>query len=155
MEKRMKDSMTEKTFLLMPRHSNASDMLFGGQLMEWIDEMGGIVSRRHCNTETITASVDQLNFQKGASIGEMIVLIGRMTYVGRTSMEVKVDTYVERMDGKRYQINSAYLVMVSIDKERNPLPVPSLLVETETEKEEWESAKRRYDLRKQRRIEGF
>ena len=39
--------MTEQTYLLMHRHINGYGRLFGGQLMQWIDELAGIVSMRH------------------------------------------------------------------------------------------------------------
>jgi acyl-CoA hydrolase len=151
----VEDSLTEQTYLLMPKHSNGYGRLFGGKLAEWIDEMAGIVSRRHCQTETTTACIDNLNFKQSAKVGDMLVLRGRMTYVGRTSMEVRVDTYVEELSGIRKMINRAYLVMVSVDEKNKPIPVPGLIVETEAQKAEWESGLKRYELRKQRRKEGF
>ena len=153
--KRVEDSLTEQTYLLMPKHSNGYGRLFGGKLVEWIDEMAGIVSRRHCQTETTTACIDNLNFKASAQTGDMRVLRGKMTYVGTTSMEVRVDTYVEDLNGLRKMINRAYLVMVSVDENNNPIPVPGLVIETESQKAEWESGMKRYALRKQRRKEGY
>ena len=121
--KRVDDSLTEQTYLLMPKHSNGYGRLFGGKLVEWIDEMAGIVSRRHCQTETTTACIDNLNFKASAKTGDMLVLRGKMTYVGRTSMEVRVDTYVEDLNGLRKMINRAYLVMVSVDENNNPIQI--------------------------------
>ena len=46
-KKRVKDSETEQSYLLMHRHINGYGRLFGGQLMQWIDELAGIVSMRH------------------------------------------------------------------------------------------------------------
>lgn len=153
--RRVEDSLTEQTYLLMPKHSNGYGKFFGGKLMEWIDEMAGIVSRRHCLTETTTAAVDNLNFKASAKTGDMIVLRGRITYVGRTSMEVRVDTYVEELTGIRKMINRAYIVMVSVDENQMPMPVPGLLLEKEAEKAEWEGGQKRYELRKERRTAGF
>lgn len=153
--KRVEDSRTEQTYLVMHRHINGYGRLFGGQLMQWIDEMAGIVSKRHTGMETTTASIDNLNFKAAAFLNDMVVLIGRITYVGRTSMEVRVDTYVEDLEGMRRVINRAYLVMVALDPEGRPRKVPRLAVETESEKAEWESGQKRYLLRQQRRKEGF
>ena len=91
--------MTEQTYLLMHRHINGYGRLFGGQLMQWIDELAGIGSMRHAGGRITTASIDNLNFKAGAYLNDTIVLIGRITYVGRTSMEVRVDTYVEDLEG--------------------------------------------------------
>ena len=85
----------------------------------------------------------------------MVVLIGKLTYVGRTSMEVRVDAYVEDSTGMRKTINRAYIVMVAINEEGSPIPVPGLIVSTENEKYEWECGEKRYQLRKTRRLEGY
>ena len=148
-------SLTKTVHSLRPTDINGFGRLFGGQLMQWIDELAGIVARRHSGGQVTTASVDNLVFKKGAYINDILVMIGRVTYVGRTSMEVRVDTYVEDEQGKRSMINHAYLVMVMIDDDGNAIEVPQLIVRTESEKAEWAGGKRRYVLRKERRKEGY
>ena len=91
-QKYVEDSRTENTYLIMPKHINGYGRLFGGVLMQWIDEVAGTVARRHAGSIVTTACVDNLNFKAGAYLGNTIVLIGKMTYVGKTSMEVRVDT---------------------------------------------------------------
>lgn len=154
-KKRVSDSVVETVHIVRPNHLNGANRLFGGILMQWIDEVAGIVAKRHSKCNVITASVDNLRFMQGAYQNEMIVIIGRLTYVGTTSMEVRVDTYVENKEGVRKAINRAYFVMVALDENDHPVPVPQLILETETEKAEWESAKRRREIRDQRKIEGF
>lgn len=83
------------------------------------------------------------------------MLIGRVTFVGRTSMEVRVDTYIESIEGIRKPINRAYLTLVAIDAQGNPVEVPGLILETEAQKAEWEAGIRRREMRRQRREEGF
>jgi acyl-CoA hydrolase len=153
--KRVSDSLTEHVQILMPTHINGADRLFGGQLMEWIDVVAAVVARRHSGHNVTTAAIDNLQFKAGAYINNTLVLIGRITYVGKTSMEVRVDTYVEDLKGMRKVVNRAYLVMVALDEDGNPVEVPSLIIETETERAEWESGKKRYSLRRSRRMEGY
>lgn len=153
--KRVEDSLTEQTYLLMHRHINGYGRLFGGQLLSWIDELAGIVATRHSESRITTASIDNLNFKSGAYLNDTIVLIGRVTYVGKSSMEVRVDTYIESLDGMRKVINRAYVVMVAIDEEGRAVQVPGLQVETESQKAEWEAGEKRYQLRKERRREGY
>lgn len=155
MEKRVEDSQTEQTHLLMPQHINGSGRLFGGQLLAWIDETAGIVGRRHSGRDVVTAAIDNLQFKAGAYRNDIIVLIGRVTYTGRTSMEVRVDTYVESPDGMRRPINRAFLMLVAVDENQKPVPVPGLTVETESQKAEWEGAVKRKEFHKKRRTEGF
>lgn len=153
--KKVADSKTEQVQLLMPPHINGAGKLFGGKLMEWIDILAGIVARRHSESNVLTAAIDNMQFKMGANLNDILVLVGRITYVGNSSMEVRVDTYVEDILGQRKIINRAYLVMVAVDDEGKPVPVPALTLETLTEEMEWKSGSRRYKLRKKRREEGY
>lgn len=154
-QKYVEDSRTENTYLIMPKHINGYGRLFGGILLQWIDEVAGIVAHRHAGSIVTTACVDNLNFKAGAYLGDTVVLIGRMTYVGKTSMEVRVDTYAEDADGTRRMINRAYEVLVALDENDKKIEVPGLIVETEAQRAEWIGGEKRYKLRKQRRKEGF
>jgi acyl-CoA hydrolase len=153
--KKVSDSLTEQQYLICPAHINHYGRLFGGQLLKWIDELAGIVAIRHCGSTVTTAAIDNLQFQAPAYTGDMIVLRGFVTYVGRTSMEVRVDTYRESLDGKREMINRAYIDMVAINCKGQPEEVPQLLLENEEQRQEYEAAQKRKLLRKQRRQEGF
>ena len=115
--------------MVRPQHLNASDRLFGGALMQWIDEVAGMVAKRHTRRNVITASVDSLSFLRGAYVKDTVVIIGKVTYVGNTSMEVKVDTYVEALSGERTPINHAYFTMVALDKNDKPVRAPRLELE--------------------------
>lgn len=153
--KRVSDSKTEQVQIVMGEQINGDNRLFGGKLVEWIDIVAGVVARRHSNRAVTTVSIDKLHFKEAAHINDIIVLVGKITYVGRTSMEVRVDTFVEDRNGIQRPINHAYLVMVALDEQENPVPVPGLILETEQEKAEWEAGKKRTELRKLRRKEFF
>ena len=153
--KKVSDSLTEQQYLIRPTHINHYGRLFGGQLIYWIDELAGIVAIRHSGAIVTTAAIDNLQFKAPAYEGDMIVLQGMVTNVGRSSMEIRVDTFREALDGTRVMINRAYIDMVAIDSEGHPVEVPELLIETEEEKLEQQAAVRRKALRKQRRQEGF
>lgn len=154
-KKTVAESRMEQVYQVRPEHLNGAGRLFGGKLMEWIDELAGLVGIRHAQRDVITASVDNLKFIRGAYLKDLIVLIGRVTFVGRTSLEVRVDTYIESLDGIRRPINRAYLTLVAVDEEGNPVEVPGLILETESERAEWEAGIKRREMRKQRRTEGF
>lgn len=154
-KRRVADSIVETVHMVRPNHLNAAGRLFGGMLMQWMDEIAGLVAKRHTRMNVITASVDHLRFLKGAYQENVIVIIGKATYVGNTSMEVKVDSYVEKIDGERTLINRAFFTMVALDANDKPTPVPRLLLQTDEEKEEWEKAEKRREMRKQRKEEGF
>mgnify|MGYP001852707763 FL=1 len=155
-ERKVAESQVEIARLVRPNHLNSAGRLFGGLLMQWLDEAAGMVAMRHTRSNVITASVDNLRFIHGAYNGEMVVIIGKVTYVGTTSLEVRLDTYVEHIDdGMRHPINRAYFTMVALDENDKPKPVPRLMIETEAEKAEWEAAKKRREMRMKRKEEGF
>ena len=155
MEKKVSDSYTEQVQLLTKANMNGYNRLFGGTLMEWIDVVAAIAARRHSGRNVTTAVVDTLQFKAPAHTNECLVLRAKLTYAGRTSMEVCVKTYIEGLNGERELINKAYLVMVALDENEEPCEVPKLIPETDEEKNEWESAKRRNALRKKRRAENY
>ncbi len=149
-------SKTEQVHLVQPADLNGGGRLFGGTLLKMIDEVAAIVAMRHTGLKTVTtAAVDNLVFKAGAYVNDLIVLIGYITYTGRTSMEVRVDTYVERSDGMRYPINRAFMVLVALDENNCPTPVPRLLLEDDVQEEENHMARKRQKLRLERRKLGF
>ncbi len=155
--KTVEDSRTEWMKCIQYEDINGSNRLFGGRLMEWMDEVAGIAATRHCGGYVTTAAIDNLQFKKGAFLNDIIVIRAKLTYVGRTSMEVRVDVYVEERDsGTRRVINRAYFTLVQVNDAGRPVPLKyGLKLENEAEEMEWEGAKKRLEIRRMRRVEGF
>lgn len=151
MRKRVSESRTEQVQILSQSTLNGYKRLFGGKLMEWIDIVAAVTARRHSGKNVTTAAVDSLEFTSAAYANDTIVLIGTVTYVGTTSMEICVKTYVEALSGERRLINNAYVIMVALDENECPAQVPGLICETEGERREWRMGKLRNEARKQRR----
>ena len=154
-EKTVEESRVETIRLVRPEDINSAGRLFGGSLMQWMDEVAAMVAKRHVRGNVTTLSVDNLRFLKGAYQEDMIVLIGRLTFVGKTSMEVRVDAYVEGTDGMRRPITRAYFTLVALDGTDRPAPVPGLIRCTSEQRIEWEAGERRRAMRVLRREEGF
>ena len=142
-------SRAEHVHIITPADVNSSYTLFGGMLMQWIDVVAGVVSRRHSGCATRTAAVDHLNFIAPAYIDDIVTIDGRITFVGTTSMEVCVDTFVERLSNpnQRLHVNRAYLTMVAVDENGKPTRVPELICETEAERADYEAGMERRALR--------
>lgn len=153
--KSVQDSLTEQQYLIRPTHINHYGRLFGGELLKWIDELAGIVAIRHSGCTITTAAIDNLQFKAPAHEGDLIVLRGMVTYVGRSSMEIRVDTYKEETGGTRTLVNRAYIDMVAINSEGVPVEVPDIRIETQEQQQEYAAAQKRKALRKQRRQEAF
>ncbi|HPD02085.1 MAG TPA: acyl-CoA thioesterase [Clostridia bacterium] len=153
--KRVSDSKAEQVQILLAGTLNGSGRLYGGQLMAWIDIVAAVVARRHSGRNVTTAFVDSLRFEEPARLNDTVVLKGHLTYVGRTSMEVCVQSFVEDLSGERRLINKAYLIMVALDENELPVEVPPLIVETEEERAEFEAGAKRRALRHSRKSENY
>ena len=149
--KTVDESRVETVRVVRPNHLNGANRLFGGILMQWIDEVAGIVAKRHCMCNVTTASVDNLTFLKGAYQNEMVVIQGKLTWVGSSSMEVCVYTYVENLQGESLRINKAHFRMVALDENDKPVQVPRLILQTEDEHLAWAHGEERRRIRNQRR----
>lgn len=146
------DSFVEMNEIVFPNDANPLGKLMGGRVMQWVDICAAICAGRHANTPVVTASIDQLDFVRPVPIGGVVTLLASLNFAGRTSMEIGVKVFHEdRQSGSRSHVVSAYLTFVSLDLETGrPIPVPSVVPETEEQKRRFEAAKRR---RAQRRAE--
>ena len=145
--------MAEKTTtvqIVMPQHCNgyAKPRLFGGQIMAWIDVVGAVAARRYTGQAVTTVCIDNLTFLQPAYLNDTVVQEAVVTWTGRTSLEVRVDSMVERLDGSRELINRAYAVFVALDDDDKPTPVPPFVPETEEEKRIFQDAEIRKHFRK-------
>lgn len=154
-EKYIKQSKTEQIQIVMSRHINGNSRLFGGALMQWVDVVAATVARRHSETDVTTAFIDSLSFKAPAFLNNIVLLKGKLTFVGTTSMEVRVDSYAEYPGGTKTLVNTAYLVMVAVDENDIPVAVPKLILSTDEEIQEYKRAEKRYSLRKTRNKENY
>ncbi len=142
-------NITTSVEIVLRQHCNGYGRarLFGGQLMSWIDITGAVAARRYTKSNVTTVCVDHLTFLKPAYMGDTVVQEAYVTWTGKTSLEVRVDTFVEKLDGARELTNSAYVVYVALDEDDRPIPVPAFIPETEEEKAEYEAALERRRIR--------
>ena len=145
--------MAEKTStvqIVMPQHCNgySKPRLFGGQIMAWIDVVGAVAARRYTEHAVTTVCIDNLTFLKPAYLNDTVVQEAVVTWTGNTSLEVRVDSMVERLDGSRELINRAYAVFVALDDDDKPTAVPPFVPETEEEKRIFQDAEIRKHFRK-------
>ena len=147
--KKVSESKTTMTELIMPNDTNPLGNLMGGNLMHWMDIAGGICAGRHCEAHVVTASVDHVSFQQAISLGSVIELHAEVTRAFTTSVEVYLEVYVSDFDGKNtVKSNHAYMTFVALDEnKKKPVPVPKIHPVTPEEVLRYEGATRRRELR--------
>jgi len=142
--KKPSESMVEMTELVLPNDANMLGNLLGGKLMHLVDIAGAMAAQRHSNRIVVTAAIDSVDFKYPVKVGEIIILKAKVTWVGRTSMEVAVEVFSEDyINNRRKFTNKAYVTYVAVDSNGKPVEVCGLLPETEEEKREYEAAARR------------
>ncbi|MBK8025989.1 MAG: acyl-CoA thioesterase [Chloroflexi bacterium] len=138
--------------LMGPQEANTHGNVHGGVIMKMVDEAGALAAMRHANRPVVTVAIDSMTFMEPILLGHLVVCSAELTYVGRTSMEVRVEVTTENpLEGQSKVTNIAYLVYVAIDMEGHPTEVAQLNYETPEEEARAEQARQRQAYRKQRR----
>lgn len=147
--KKVSESRTVMTEMIMPNDTNPLGNLMGGNLMRWMDIAGGICALKHCGAYVVTASVDHVSFQSPIKLGDVIKLTACVTRAFNTSIEVYIE--VETTDSLGQQphfTNSAYMTFVALDeRSQRPKQVPPVIPETDEQIRLYEGAVRRRELR--------
>jgi len=144
----VKETLVVKNELLMPNDTNMFNKLMGGKLMYWMDIAGAISAQKLSNSLAVTASVDNISFKHPIEITDVITLTAQVTRSFKTSMEVYIEVVAENIPNKtKRKTNSAFFTFVAVDKSGKPLRVPEAIPETDREKELYEGALRRRQLR--------
>ena len=148
------DSVIEMREMVLPNDTNLLGNLLGGRLMHLIDIAGAMVAQRFSSNIVATVSIDNVDFKYPSKVGNIVTLKAKLTWAGRTSMEVVVDVYTEDfLTGETRFTNKAYLTFVAVDGSGKPTPIPKLLVESEEEKKEFALAEKRREERLKRKLE--
>jgi acyl-CoA hydrolase len=139
--------------LTIPTDANFMGNVFGGQLLAEVDRVAYITASRHSKSNCVTASFDRVDFLAPVRVGEVVDLDSRLTYVGRTSMEVWVRIRAESLEGgDPHPVAEAYVTMVAVGPSNEPIPVPRLTLTTEDERRRFEEGRLRTELRRQSRL---
>jgi len=109
---------------VFPNTTNHYDTLFGGTAMQLMDEVAFIAATRFSRKRMVTVSSDRIDFNKPIPAGTIIELVGRVTYIGNTSVKVRVDIYIEQMysEEKEKAITGEF-TFVAIDENKNPVTI--------------------------------
>ena len=135
------------TEIVLPNDTNTLGNLFGGQLLAWMDVIASVSAHRHCKRVVVTASVNNVSFQKPINHASIVTLEAKVSRAFNSSMEIFVDVFVEdNLTGAKEKCNEAIYTFVAVDQNGGPIQVPELIPETAEEIERYEGALRRKQL---------
>lgn len=147
--KRVSDSFTTMSELVMPNDTNPMNNLMGGNMLRWMDIACAICAGKHTGSAVVTASVDNVAFGSAIKMGEVITLEASVTRAFNTSLEIFVEVFAASMQGTNpRKTHSAYFTFVALNKDNGkPVPSPDVIPLTEIEQQRYNSAMRRRELR--------
>lgn len=147
-EKSWKESLTELQRLVLPPDTNIFNDLYGGRLVEWVDNVAAIVATKHSRRRNVTGSIDSMFFLSPINLGDIVHLTGRINYVHKSTMEIQVDVYSEEgLTGEKSFTTTCMLTYVAITQDGRPTEVPGLILETEDDKERFRQGEIRRETR--------
>ena len=136
------------TEIVLPNDTNGLGNMMGGRLLHLMDKAAAISAQRHANVVCVTAAVDTVEFQSAIRQGEIVIIESQVNRTFRTSMEVELNVWAENpRDETRRKCNRAFYTFVAVDENINPVPVAPIIAETDEEKERYENAAKRRELR--------
>jgi acyl-CoA hydrolase len=124
LEQRKEASETRIFKAVFPNTTNHYDTLFGGSAMHLMDEVAFITATRFSRQKMVTVSSDKIDFKKPIPAGTIVEVVGRVAEVGRTSLKVRIEVYIEEMyaEGRDMAITGMF-TMVAVDDHKKPIPV--------------------------------
>jgi len=136
------------TEMVLPNDTNTLGNLMGGRLLYYMDIAAAIAAQKHSNRIVVTASVDNVSFAEAVKLGNIVTLKAQVTRSFSSSMEVYIEVWAEDIPaGVRVSTNSAFYTFVAVDQTGRPIEVPGVVPETDEEKDRYDSALRRRQLR--------
>jgi acyl-CoA hydrolase len=143
-----RESTTIMTEMVLPNDTNTLDNLMGGRLLYMMDVVAAVAAQKHANRLVVTASVDNVSFAEPIPLGDIVTLEAKVTRVFNTSMEVHITVWSNNYPAqKQTHTNQAFYSFVALDDHKKPVSPPELIPETDQEKELFEGALRRRQLR--------
>ena len=121
----MKQSEPAIRVMMMPRDTNAHGTIFGGVILSYIDQAGGVEARKHCHDKFVTVAMDGVIFKKPVFVGDVLSFRTETVSIGRTSIKIRVYVDAQRFDNPRdiVPVTEATLVFVAVDDDRRPVPI--------------------------------
>jgi len=124
LEERIKSSETHIFKAVFPNTTNHYDTLFGGTAMHMMDEVAFITATRFSRMKMVTVSSDKIDFKKPIPGGSIVELIGKVSYLGSTSLKVRVEIFVEQMySDLREKAITGDFTFVAIDENKKPIKI--------------------------------
>ena len=113
--------------LVTPEMANFNGNMHGGELLKILDKAAYICASKYSGNYCVTLSVDKVTFKNSIKIGELLTLLAKVNYTGRTSMEIGIKVIAEDIRNNIVRhTNTCFFTMVAVDENGKPTEVEPL-----------------------------
>ncbi|OGT46902.1 MAG: acyl-CoA thioesterase [Gammaproteobacteria bacterium RIFCSPHIGHO2_12_FULL_41_15] len=126
MNKRQQEPLGELQIriMAMPENTNAHGDIFGGWILSIMDLAGSSIAQKESQSRVVTIAVESMSFLSPVKVGDFVCCYGELLKIGRTSMRVKLETWVvNQRTGMRRQVTEGVYTYVSVNEAGQPIPV--------------------------------
>ncbi len=142
------NSLCVMSEIVLPNDTNAHGTMFGGHLLSLMDKCAAISAMRHTETVCVTVAVDSVEFHSPLLLGEVVILQAWVNRTFGSSIEIEISVEAENIHERdRRKCNHAYFTFVAVDQHGKPTTAAPIYPETDIEKERYEKAAMRRELR--------
>ena len=114
--------------IAMPGDANPAGDIFGGWLLSQMDLAGSIPATERAKGRVATIAIEAIKFHRAVLVGDRVRCYAEVTRVGRTSLTVRIETWVSRLGvAGMMKVTEGVFTYVAIDGNRRPRPVDAQL----------------------------
>lgn len=144
-------SRTIKTEVVCPNDANPMGILQGGRMVQWMDIAAAVCAQQHAGKICVTVSINQVQFNTPARVGDIVMICAVITRAFGSSMEIFVQAHAKNVISQEsYLVNEAFFTFVALDDREKPIAVAGVNPTTKEEKQRYEKAL----LRRRKNIES-
>lgn len=147
--KKVSDSETSLTELMIPSYSNFGGKIHGGVILSLMDKVAYVCAAKHADAYCVTASIETVDFLAPVEVGELVSLLASVNYVGNSSLVIGIKVISENVKSHVVKhTNTSYFTMVAMGDDNKPLKVPGLILQNDVETRRFYKALHRKELKK-------
>ena len=111
--------------IAMPADTNPSGDIFVGWIISQMDLGSGSLAAKVARTRVVTVAIESMSFLHPVCIGDRVACYARVEKIGRTSMVIPVEVWVQRyMSGEELLVTKGVFTYVALGPDGKPTPVP-------------------------------
>lgn len=121
----LNNSVLSISVIAMATDVNSNGDIFGGWLLSQMDLAGTIACKNNDPGKYVTIAIDKMKFKKHVSIGDLVKIYTSIVSIGNSSIVIKIQAFVDRMDGKSQtvEVTEGMFTYVKINDERKPITI--------------------------------